>query len=90
MQHLHTEYEQELVPLFVKVLGNVRLSRSKLNEDAVDRVAVLTYKLIPQPPEKCGLFFVESSIDCGFMMVVVPFHHSDTASETTADCFNRV
>ena len=59
MQHLHTEYERELVPLFVKVLGDVRLSRSKLDEDAVDRVAVLTYKLIPQSPEKCSLFYIE-------------------------------
>ena len=43
-----------------------------------------------QSPEKRSLFFVESLIVRGFMMIVVPFHHSNPAPEATADRFNRV
>ena len=40
-----------LPPLFVKVQGNLWL-RSELDEDTVDRVEVITFKLISQLPKK--------------------------------------
>ena len=50
MQHLHTEYERELVPLFVKVLG-IYASGSKETEDTVERVQIVPVKLNSQPDE---------------------------------------
>ena len=47
MQHLHTDYERELVPLFVKVLGDLRFSRSKLDEDAVESIKIIPNKMFP-------------------------------------------
>ena len=49
MYHLHTEYERKLVPLFVKVLGYVL--GSKLEEDAVERVQIIAFKLAAQSLE---------------------------------------
>ena len=48
MQHLHTEYERGLVPLFVKVLGDAQLSGSKLDEDAVKYNEIVPTELISQ------------------------------------------
>lgn len=50
MQHLHTEYERGLVPLFVKVLGFA--SGSKLNEDAVKYNEIVPAELISQLDQK--------------------------------------
>ena len=53
--HLHTDYEQELVPLFVKVQMRL-LSESELEQDAVKRYKVVSIQLIPQLLEQRGLF----------------------------------
>ncbi len=58
MQHLHTDYERELVPLFFKVLGGYA-SGSKLEDDAADRSQVVTVKLGAQSDEQLDLLFVE-------------------------------
>jgi hypothetical protein len=58
MQHLHTEYERELVPLFVKVLG-LYASGSKLEDDTADRSQIVTVKLGAQSDEQLHLLFVE-------------------------------
>ena len=75
MQHLHTDYERELVPLFFKVRGyalvkvlGYAVSRSKLDEDAVDRVPVIVCKLLPQFPEKRSLLLVEGLMCIGPVM----------------------
>jgi len=60
MQHLHTEYERELVPLFVKVLG-IYASGSKETEDTVERVQIVPVKLNFQPDKQRDLLFVERS-----------------------------
>ncbi len=70
------------VPFFVKVLGYA--SGSELSEDAVERVAVLTYKLIPQSPEKRNLFGGKE-----FAIEGVSLCHFDTPIAAT-DSFNRV
>lgn len=88
-EHLHTDYERELVPLFFKVLGNLRFSRSKLNEDAVDRVAVLTHELVPQSPEKRSLLRVERFAFRWLVVEMIPTRHPDAAIATT-DSFNRI
>ena len=50
---LHTEYEWELVPLFVKV--RMYLSGSEKKEYAVDCIKIVTVKLHFQLYEQCGL-----------------------------------
>ena len=90
MQHLHTDYERELVPLFFKVLVDLRFLRSKLDEDAVDRVTVITHKLIPQSPEKRSLFLVKCLMNIRPVMEVVALYHSDTSMTATVNSFNWV
>ncbi len=68
----------------------MRLSRSKLDEDAVDRVPVVTCKLLPQSPEKRSLLLAESLIGRGFMTVVLPFQHADPAPKAATDRFDWV
>lgn len=68
----------------------MRFSRSKLDEDAVDRIAVVPHKLASQSPEKRSLLLVERLIGRGFMMVVIPLHHFDTSMTATVDSFNRI
>ena len=57
MQHLHTEYERELVPLFVKVLG-IYASGSKETEDTVERVQIVPVKLNFQPDKQRDLLLL--------------------------------
>lgn len=65
-------------------------SGSELDEDTVDRVAVLTRKLISQASEKCSLRLIKTFSGMGFMMVVITIHHSDPSAKTPADSLNRV
>lgn len=85
---MHTEYERELVPLFFKVLGEYA-SGSELDEDAVDRVTILSHKLVPQSPEKGRLLLVEALAVRLLAIKVIPTRHLDAAI-ATADGFNRV
>ena len=78
MQHLHTEYERELVPLFVKVLGDMRLSRSKLDEDAVERIKVIPNKMFPLPDQQRDLSRIKRSA-----MEVISIRNSHTPAVTT-------
>ena len=57
MQHLHTEYERELVSLFVKVLG-IYASGSKETEDTVERVQIVPVKLNFQPDKQRDLLLL--------------------------------
>jgi hypothetical protein len=57
MQHLHTDYERELVPLFVKVLG-IYASGSKETEDTVERVQIVPVKLNFQPDKQRDLLLL--------------------------------
>ena len=51
---MHTEYEREFVPLFVKVLGDCA-SGSKLEDDTADRSQIVTIKLFAQFNEQIDL-----------------------------------
>lgn len=84
MQHLHTDYERELVPLFVKVLRDLRFSRSKLDEDAIDRVEIVAFKLYSQLYEQRDLLFVEGSA------VEIVSIRNLYAPTVASGCFNRV
>lgn len=66
------------------------MSWSELDEDAVDRVAVIACKLVPQFSEKRSLLLVEALSTVGLMVVVIPLHYSDPTAEPTAYSFNRV
>ena len=78
MQHLHTDYERELVPLFVKVLRDVRFSRSKLDEDAVESIKIIPNKMFPLPDQQRDL----SRIKCS-AMEVISIRNSHTPAVTT-------
>ena len=58
MQHLHTEYERELVPLFFKVL--VYASGSELDEDAVKYNEIVPAELISQLDQQGELLGAKS------------------------------
>ena len=73
MQHLHTDYERELVPLFVKVLGDLRFSRSKLDEDAVERIKVIPNKMFPLPDQQRDLSRIERPV-----MEIISIRNSHT------------
>lgn len=60
-----------------------------MDEDAVDRVAVLTYKLIFQSPEKRSLLWVEGFAFRWLVVEMIPTCHPDAAI-ATADSFNRI
>ena len=81
MQHLHTEYERELVPLFVKVLGDMRLSRSKLDEDAVERIKVIPNKMFPLPDQQRDLSRIKRSA-----MEVISIRNSHTPRLSYVSC----
>ena len=83
MQHLHTDCKRELVPLFIKV--RKVLLGSKLKEDAVERVQVVTLELAAQSPEQIRLFWGEL-----FAAEIVSIRHSDTSMMTAAYSLNRV
>jgi len=87
--HLHTEYERELVPLFVKVLDGYML-RSKLDDDTVDRFQVITRKLTPQFPEKGKLLGLKAASVRVLVVVIVPIHSSDTAAVAATNSLNGV
>ena len=57
MQYLHTDYERELVPLFVKVLG-IYASGSKETENTVERVQIVPVKLNFQPDKQRDLLLL--------------------------------
>ena len=78
MQHLHTDYERELVPLFVKVLGDLRLSRSKLDEDAVERIKVIPDKMFPLPDQQRDLSRIERPV-----MEIISIRNSHTPAVAT-------
>ena len=65
-------------------------SRSKLDEDAVDRIAVVTHKLIPQSPEKIRLLLVKDFMSGGRMIEIVTLCYSDTSMTATVNSFNRI
>ncbi len=90
MQHLHTDYEREACPAVCQGAEGMRLSRSKLDEDAINRVPVITCKLLPQSPEKGSLLLAEGLIGRGFMALVIPFHHSDPHPKPATDRFDLV
>nr|WP_325240770.1 hypothetical protein [uncultured Oscillibacter sp.] len=83
MQHLHTEYERELVPLFVKVLGIA--SWSKLEDDAADRSKAVTVKLGAQSDEQLHLLFVE-----GLAVGQIISPDPDASTVATANSFDGV
>ena len=72
---MHTDYERERVSLFFKVRD---LSGSKLAEDTVERIDVITGKLFSQFSEKSGLLGGE-----GFCVKMKPLSDFDTSSITT-------
>ena len=78
MQHLHTDYERELVPLFVKVLGDMRFSRSKLDEDAVERIKVIPNKMFPLPDQQRDLSRIERPV-----MEIISIRNSHTPAVAT-------
>ena len=55
-------------PTVCQCAEGMRLSRSKLDEDAVDRVPVIVCKLLPQFPEKRSLLLVEGLMCIGPVM----------------------
>lgn len=66
------------------------MSGSKLDEDAVDRIAVIARKLFPQFPEKRSLLWVESFLSKGSVVEIVTLYYSDTTMTASVDSFNRV
>ena len=84
MQHLHTEYERELVPLFVKVLGDYA-SGSKLENDTADRSQIVTDKLGAQLDEQLDLLFVE-----GLAVRPVIGLQTDASAIAATNSFNGV
>ena len=56
MQHLHTEYERELVPLFVKVLLS-RLMGSELEDDIIHYFKFFARELRSQIHKQRRFFF---------------------------------
>ena len=52
--------------MFFKVLGNMRFSRSKLDEDAVECIKVIPNKMFPLPDQQRDL----SRIECPVMEIV--------------------
>ena len=84
MQHLHTDYERELVPLFVKVLGEYA-SGSKLEDDAADCSQIIAVKLGAQPNEQPYLLGVE-----GLAVGQIIGLNSDTSTIPATDSLNRV
>ena len=65
-------------------------SGSKLDEDAVDYVTILPYRLVSQSSEKRGLLLGEGLSVIRLVVVVITLHHSDSAAKTTANSFNGV
>lgn len=83
MQHLHTDYKRELVPLFFKVLGI--MSGSKLKDDTADRSQIVTVKLGAQSNEQRHLLFVEG---LAVRQIVSPDLDASTVAATNS--FNGV
>ena len=86
MQHLHTEYEREPVPLFVKVQRDT-LER-KLNENAGDCFEVVSRQLLPQLLEKGRLLWVQG-FTLRAVFELIPTRHPDPAV-STAYCLDGV
>ena len=68
----------------------MRFSRSKLDEDAIERVAVVAHKLVPQFPEKGCLLLAKCFMNRGPMIEIVTLCHPDTSMTATVDSFNRI
>lgn len=71
-------------PAVFQGAGGMRLSRSKLDEDAVERVKVIPNKVFPLPNQQRDLSWSECPV-----MEIIPVRNSHTPAITT-EGFNRV
>lgn len=61
-----------------------------MDEDAVDRVQVVTLKLFPQSPKKRGLLWGKGFKGRGLLIAVIAIQNSDAAAKPTANSLNGV